>query len=153
MEILKITDSSLKSEACNLILRSLPLWFGIESAVVDYVNDVKSMDTWVAYQGQQAIGFISINKHFAKSAEVHVMGTLQEFHRKGIGQQLLQVAEDDLRAREFKFLTVKTLSESRHDANYDKTRNFYLKAGFTPIEEFKTLWGEHNPCLLMAKAL
>jgi hypothetical protein len=23
--------------------------------------------------------------------------------------------------------------------------------GFSPVEVFKTLWGEHNPCLLMIK--
>jgi len=25
--------------------------------------------------------------------------------------------------------------------------------GFRPVEEFKTLWGEAHPCLLMIKAL
>ena len=38
-------------------------------------------------------------------------------------------------------------------SNYDKTRKFYLKYGFTPVEEFKSLWGEHNPCLMMVKIL
>ena len=30
-----------KSQICENILRSLPQWFGIESAIIDYVNDVK----------------------------------------------------------------------------------------------------------------
>ncbi len=153
MKIKKITDPNLKSEHCNTILRSLPLWFGIESAIVDYVKDVQRMETWVAYENESAIGFASINKHFSKSAELHVMGVLQNFHRQGIGHKLIEVMENDLRNEGFKFLTVKTLSESRPNTEYDQTRNFYLKVGFTPLEEFKTLWGDANPCLLLVKNL
>jgi hypothetical protein len=43
-----VKNQTNKSEICNTILRSLPQWFRIESAIVDYVNDVKGMDTWVA---------------------------------------------------------------------------------------------------------
>jgi len=32
-----------KAELCNHVLRSLPAWFGIESAIVDYVNDIAPM--------------------------------------------------------------------------------------------------------------
>lgn len=28
-----------------------------------------------------------------------------------------------------------------------------MALGFVPVEEFKTLWGEHNPCLLLIKSL
>ncbi len=153
MQIKKILDSDLKSECCNSILRSLPDWFGIETAIVDYVNDVRLMETWVAYEGDTVIGFVSIKKHFPKSAEVHVMGILQKFHRQGIGNQLIEVVENFLRKEGFKFLSVKTLSEFRPNKEYDQTRHFYLKAGFTPLEEFKTLWGEHNPCLFLVKNL
>jgi ribosomal protein S18 acetylase RimI-like enzyme len=153
MKIRKLEEPHLKSEICNSILRSLPEWFGIESAIVEYVNDVQTMETWVVYSENVAVGFASINKHFGKSAEIHVMAIRQEFHRKGIGHNLVIEVEDSLRKQGFKFLQVKTLSESRHSKEYDQTRNFYLKAGFTPLEEFKTLWGEHNPCLLLVKAL
>ncbi len=153
MQIEKLNEPDLKSTHCNSILRSLPLWFGIESAIVDYVKDVSTMDTWVAYQNDEVIGFISINKHFPESAEIHVVGILQSFHRKGIGHQLVDAAENSLRNEGFRFLTVKTLSESRANDEYNKTRQFYLKMGFTPLEEFKTLWGEHNPCLFLVKSL
>lgn len=39
------------------------------------------------------------------------------------------------------------------DQNYERTRRFYLAAGFTPLEEFPDLWDERNPCLLMVKSL
>lgn len=58
-----------------------------------------------------------------------------------------------LAEQNFKYLTVKTLSDLRADENYEKTKQFYLAMGFSPVEVFKTLWGEHNPCLLMIKSV
>ncbi len=153
MKILKTDNPDLKSKICESILRSLPLWFGLENAIVNYIKDVKSMDTWIAYDNDAPIGFISIHKHFEQTAEIHVIGILAEYHRKGIGHALLNAAEIHLRETSVKFLTVKTLSESRESKEYAQTRKFYLKSGFTPLEEFKTLWDEFNPCLFMVKAL
>ncbi len=153
MKIKKTNNPDLKSEICESILRSLPLWFGLEYAIVNYIKDVKTMDTWVAYDNDVPIGFISIHKHFENSAEIHVMGIRSEYHRKGIGHTLLKTAEIELRNTGVMFLTVKTLSESRESKEYALTRKFYLKSGFTPLEVFKTLWDEFNPCLFLVKAL
>ncbi len=153
MKIIKIDNPDLKSEVCESILRSLPLWFGLEYAIVNYIKEVKTMDTWVAYDNDMPIGFMSIHKHFDQSAEIHVMGIRSEYHRKGIGHALLNLVEIDLCEKGVKFLTVKTLSESRESKEYAMTRKFYLKVGFTPLEEFKTLWDKFNPCLFMVKAL
>jgi ribosomal protein S18 acetylase RimI-like enzyme len=153
MNFKKINSEEEKSNVCNEILRSLPEWFGIESAIVDYVNDVKNMDTWIAEIDGAVVGFISIRKHNQHSAEIHVMGIKESYHNKQIGTQLTKYAEDCISKEGFTFLTVKTLSESREDENYAKTRKFYLKNGFLPVEEFKTLWGEDNPCLFMIKSL
>lgn len=153
MNIKKVNSTDEKSKICNDILRSLPQWFGIESAIVDYVNDVKNMDTWIAEIDSSVVGFISINKHNSHTAEIHIMGIKGQYHNKQIGSQLVKLAEDDLAKEGFSFLSVKTLSESREDENYAKTRKFYLKNGFLPVEEFKTLWGEDNPCLFLIKPI
>lgn len=138
-EIRQISSSAERSEVCNLVLQALPKWFGIESSILDYVNDVKSMDRWAACFDNKLSGFISINKHNALTAEIHVIGVLEAFHKKGIGKILVQKAEAALYQQEFKYLTVKTLSELRADENYEKTRHFYLALGFAPVEVFKTL--------------
>jgi ribosomal protein S18 acetylase RimI-like enzyme len=142
-----------KSKICEKILRSLPGWFGIESAILDYTDDVRAMPMLVAYDGAEVVGFLSLNLHNKFTAEVHVMGVLPTHHRRGIGRKLIQQAEECLKKRDFVFLTVKTLSESRPNKEYDQTRSFYYSTGFLPVEEFKTLWGEHNPCLLMIRSL
>ena len=151
LAVKKITSSEEKSEICNKILRLLPQWFGIESAIVDYVKDIKTMETWASYVNDELAGFISINKHNAATAEIHIMGVIESFHKKGIGKILIKETEKYLAEQKFKYLTVKTLSELRADESYEKTRHFYLAVGFNPVEVFKTLWGEHNPCLLLIK--
>ena len=140
-----------KSEICEKILRSLPQWFGIESAILDYIKDVQQMPMIVAKDDSGVIGFLALNRHNKHTAEVHVMGILPQFHRQKIGQQLILHAERYLHQEGYQYLTVKTLSESRPNEEYDRTRKFYLRVGFLPVEEFKTLWGEHNPCLFMVK--
>ncbi len=142
-----------KSRVCGEILRSLPEWFGIPEAVTAYIDEVRGMDTWVADLNGKPCGFISINRPNEFAAEIHVMGVCKECHGKGIGSELLSRAEAALVARNYRFLQVKTLSPARKNEEYAQTRKFYLKNGFSPVEEFKTLWGEANPCLQMIKSL
>lgn len=153
MKILKLENPTEKAQICENILRALPNWFGIESAILNYIADVKKMETWVVQDKNETVGFVSINKHNSYTAEIHVMGILENYQGKSLGSDLVKYIEDTLRNENFKFLTVKTLSASRPNEFYDKTRKFYLKNGFAPLEEFKTLWGEANPCLFMAKSL
>ena len=152
-QIVKVESGPQKSEICNKILRALPKWFGIESSIIKYVEDVQSMETWAAQIDEQIVGFISLNKHNNFTAEVHVIGLLENYHRQQIGKKLIEKAEESLHHQGIKFLQVKTLSPSHPDENYARTRQFYFNVGFIPVEEFKTLWGEHNPCLLLIKEI
>lgn len=138
---------------CEPVLRSLPDWFGIESALVQYVKDVEVMPTWLCRYDEHVVGFLTKRKHNQFSAEVHVVGVLSDHHRQGVGKALLARAEEWLRDEGFEYLQVKTIGPSRADENYEKTRRFYEAVGFRPLEEFPTLWGETLPCLLMAKKL
>ena len=62
-------------------------------------------------------------------------------------------AQEWLKGEGFEYLQVKTLGPSHSDANYASTRAFYLAVGFRPLEEFRQLWNEQNPCLVMVKRL
>jgi len=152
-KIITVNDPDERSRICRMILQALPEWFGIPEAVDSYVNEVRVMATWLACIDGTECGFISINRPNEFTAEIHVMGVAREFHRYGLGQALVSVAEQALIAENFRFLQVKTLSPARENAEYEVTRKFYLKMGFVPVEEFKALWGEDNPCLQLIKAL
>lgn len=142
-----------KCSICEDILRSLPEWFGIEEAILEYIEGVKDGSFYSAFIADYPIGFFSIKHHFKSTSEIYVCGIYREFHNMGIGKALLWFTEQKLKAEQKQFLTVKTLSASHSDKNYQRTRLFYESAGFMPIEEFPTLWGEENPCLLLAKIL
>ena len=141
-----------EAQVCEEILRSLPEWFGIESSIVEYCRDLKVMETLVAEEDDQVVGLLTLNTHNEYTTEVHLMAVRSEWHRRGVGQALLNHAEQLLRSRSVEFLEVKTLGPSRPDANYEGTRCFYLASGFRPIEENLTMWDE-NPCLIMVKHL
>lgn len=138
--------------ACEGILRSLPDWFGIEKALVDYVEALRVMETWIAEVAGTPVGFLTINQHNEWSAEIHVMGVVDTLHGQGCGRRLVEHAEQALQSRSVEFLQVKTLGPSRASVCYERTRGFYRRMGFKPLEE-NALWGETNPCLIMIKSL
>ena len=39
------------------------------------------------------------------------------------------------------------------DRPYARTRSFYYKMGFVPLEVFPLFWDEDNPCLFLVKHL
>jgi ribosomal protein S18 acetylase RimI-like enzyme len=141
------------SKECEPILRSLPHWFGIESAIVQYVKEIDNLPTFLARIHRSTQGFITIKRHNCYSAEIYVMGVMSQQHRKGIGRELVRMAEAYLRREGTEFLQAKTLSPSREDEGYANTRAFYSAMGFKPLEEFEQLWAPDNPCLLMVKYL
>lgn len=136
------------------ILRGLPEWFGIEQSLRDYVDDARRLPTYLARDPEGAVvGVLLVKRHFPSAAEVHLMAVDRAWHRRSVGRALLRALESDLAAEGVHFLQVKTLSASRSDENYARTREFYLAQGFTPLEEFSDLWDEHNPCLQLVKTL
>jgi ribosomal protein S18 acetylase RimI-like enzyme len=141
------------SAVCAPILRALPLWFGIEEATAQYIRDIDGLPTLTALAGDTVVGFLTFREHSRWAAEIHVMGVHPEYHRQGVGRALIVEAERFLSGRGVEFLQVKTLSSAHPDTNYARTREFYIAMGFRPLEEFKELWGEANPCLQLIKRI
>jgi ribosomal protein S18 acetylase RimI-like enzyme len=140
-------------EVCRRILGALPAWFGVPESVEDYVAKAEENPTVVATLDGEDVGILTLVLHTPYAAEVYVMGVLPEYHRHGIGRQMLSVAEASLRERDIEYLQVKTLSPRHPDPGYVKTRDFYFAVGFRPLEEFPELWQPENPALQMVKTL
>lgn len=142
-----------KGGICETVLRSLPQWFSIESAIKQYIVEVEKMPMLTIGSGNKTVGFLSYRKHFENSCEIYVMGIMPDHHRKGLGTALIYRLQKIIKEEGGNFLQVKTLSPTRESEEYRQTRKFYLSLGFTPLEEFKQLWGEDNPCLLLVKKI
>lgn len=152
-EIREIFYPDEKSNICNDMLKALPNWFGVEASIVDYVEQVKKMPFYAAFDSVNPVGFVAIKVHNSFAAEVCVMGVLKEYHRQGIGKQLIKSCETYCKENGIEFLTVKTLDQSRESKSYEKTRLFYQSVGFKPLEVFPLLWDKDNPCLFMIKVI
>lgn len=151
MEINVVCDKAVKADICSNILRALPNWFGVEASIVDYVTKVRDMPFYAALESDKPVGFAALKVHNEYTAEICVMGVLGEYHRCGIGRELVAHCEKHCIENGFEFLTVKTLDESRESKSYEKTRLFYTALGFRPLEVFPLLWDKDNPCLFLAK--
>ncbi len=138
--------------ACEQLLRGLPEWFGIESALVDYARATTELPTLMAQQDGENVGFLSLRQHNPSSAEIHCLAVRRDQHGRGWGRRLVEESVRTLVAPTTEFLQVKTLGPSRPDENYAATREFYLRLGFLPLEE-NQLWGEANPCLILVQSL
>ena len=142
-----------QSAACEPVLRALPDWFGIEAALQQYAAEINLLPTFLASTPEGVVGFLSLKQHNPYAAEIYVMGVIQAAHRQGTGKSLVAHAEKWLLAQGVEYLQVKTLGPSHPDPGYARTRAFYLALGFRPLEEFRQIWDEHNPCLILIKRL
>ncbi len=140
-------------DVCRVILDLLPSWFGIPEANDAYVQSADSHPSVIASISGDDVGITTIKHHSPYAAEVYLMAVKPSFHRAGVGTAMLRRVEDMLAAQGVEFLQVKTLSAARPDADYDKTRAFYLAYGFRPLEEFPTLWDPSNPALQLIKSI
>jgi GNAT superfamily N-acetyltransferase len=136
------------------ILRGLPEWFGIESAIVDYVDAARTLPSYLAVEDGEVVGVCLVERHFPQAAEVHLLAVDRAWHRRGVGRALMDAVEQDLGDEGVAFLQVKTLGASRESLEYALTRRFYEALGYVALEEFDadTLW-PGNPCLVMIKHL
>ena len=156
-----MTDSSYRVRAlqpedvtrCAEILYALPEWFGLEAANRAYVESLRVLPGAVAICEEQVAGFVALFEHDPRSFELHVLAVAREQHRRGIGTALVRVAEQLARRRGARWLHVKTRGPATPDPDYERTRLFYLAAGFEPLFETPALWGPENSALVMVKSL
>ena len=151
MAIRREKDSEMKQLIVKEVLMDLPEWFGIESAIDEYVEKSSEYPLWVAREEDTILGFISLKQTAQKVGEIYCMGIKKNWHNQGIGTQLMTELEAYAKEK-YEFLQVKTVEEGRYK-EYDQTIRFYKSIGFTEFEIFPTLWDEWNPCLVMIKSL
>ena len=138
---------------CEAVLRTLPRWFGIEESLLIYARDSETMPTFAIEDQGTLHAFITLNKHFLESWEVHCIAVAASKRGAGFGKQLLKHAEAWTRGQGAQFLQIKTIAASSPSPEYAETRQFYEAMGYVPLEIFPTLWSARNPALQLIKAL
>lgn len=148
-----IGPSLKRAPECEAVLRSLPLWFGIEHALLAYVDATTTMPTFALEESQRIVGFLTLREHFPAAWEIHCMAIAADARGKGHGSALLAHAEAWLVEQGGEFLQVKTVAATSSSPEYAQTRKFYEARGFTPLEIFPELWDARNPALQFIKRL
>jgi ribosomal protein S18 acetylase RimI-like enzyme len=138
---------------CEAILRSVPQWFGIEEALLEYVANTAVYPTFVIREAGEVLGFVSLREHFPSAWEIDCIAVHAKARNRGYGRILLAHAEEWLSSQGVKLLQVKTIAATSPNKPYAETRKFYESVGFVSMEIFPLLWAERNPCLQMVKVL
>lgn len=149
----RVLSMDEKEAIARFILVALPAWFGLPDSTAAYIREARELPLWAAFADGQAVGFITRKDTAVQTAEVHCMGVLPQWHRRGVGSLLMDAFEADCRKDRMRLMQVKTVDEGHYPESYDKTIAFYEKAGFIRLEVFPGMWDEWNPCLVLVKAL
>lgn len=151
---MQIIGPSLSAKAeCEAVLRSLPLWFGIEESLLKYVKESERLPTFAVSEAGRIVGFLSLMQHFPTAWEIHCVAIHAQSRNQGYGKALLAHAERWLVEKGVSLLQVKTIAATSASASYAQTREFYSHLGFLPLEVFPHLWSPSNPCLQLVKFL
>lgn len=138
---------------CERILRSLPDWFEVDEAIVQYGVDSTRFPTFAVWDRRELLGFATVRRHYGATWELHCLAVHADWLGHGLGTRLVRRAEGWVRSQGGRFLQVKTVGPSHPSREYRGTRAFYTRLGYDPLEEFHGLWGPRCPCLQLIKYL
>ncbi len=151
IKIKKIVDKGLITSITLKIMNALPKWFSPPEDIKNKSIEHRDMLFFGVFDKSKVIGFIALKVHNKYTVSIYNLGVLEEYHGQGIGHNLLITAENYCKESGYKFITVKTLDSSIQYEPYERTRRFYFKNGFYPLEVFPLIWNLENPCLFLAK--
>lgn len=150
--ITEIDLNYVKQNITKEVLSQLPEWF-YKKSIPEYTRAAKSATFFAVYANKKAIGFIAVKPNNSFTVEIVALGIIKCYHRKGIGEKLINEVSKKFYSEDYKLLMVKTLSDIEDCEPYRRTRAFYHKCGFMPLMSCDKIWDINNPCLIMVKIL
>ena len=150
--IVQINEKDKKQEIARRILEALTDWFEVEESREKYIKESGDQIFIADKEGDEYTGFLCLKETGKATVELAVMGVLKEYHRNGIGRQLVDEAIKVAKDAGYEFFQVKTVKLGMYE-DYDRTNYFYLSCGFKEFEVIPELWGEENPCQIYVMSL
>ncbi len=150
--IVEITDSNEKQAIARKVLEALTYWFEVEESREGYISECVDWTFFAAKENGDAVGFLCLKETGKATVELAVIGVLMDYHRSGIGRQLVERAKEAAASFGYEFMQVKTVKMGMYE-DYDRTNLFYISCGFKEFETFPLLWDEANPCQIYVMSL
>ncbi|WBV72344.1 GNAT family N-acetyltransferase [Legionella pneumophila] len=150
IQIEKITGE-LAQALCQTITKDLPEYFGLPEVNEHYAIGVKIRTNFAAKKEGNYIGLISIDFPYPNNANVYWVAVRRDFHRQGVGKQLIEAACHFAKTQGATTITVETLSPSESEENYLKTYLFYQSVGFNSLFDLKPAGYEWHMVYMMKK--
>lgn len=150
--IVEITDSKEKQAIARRVLEALTDWFEFEESREEYISCCVDWTFLSAMEEGKAVGFLCLKETGKSTVELAVMGVLKDYHRSGMGRQLVEKAKQVARSEGYEFMQVKTVKMGVYE-DYDRTNLFYISCGFKELEVFPLYWDEANPCQVYVMSL
>lgn len=139
---------------CEVIVRGLPEFFGLESGIAECLDAVQSQEGLVIECDATVVGFLTYVLHNRRSAEITWMAVESHHRDKGLGATLIAQLTEGLAVKGVEVLSVKTsagpIATDIVDT-YGPTRAFYEHVGFIP-QMTLPIW-EADIALLMVRPL
>ena len=148
----EITNTSEKQTIARRVLEALNDWFEIEESREEYIAGCVDWTFLAAKEDGETVGFLCLKETGKSTVELAVMGVLKEYHRSGIGRQLVERAKEVAGANGYEFMQVKTVKMGVYE-EYDRTNLFDISCGFKELEVFPLYWDEANPCQVYVMSL
>jgi ribosomal protein S18 acetylase RimI-like enzyme len=148
--------SPADAQACDAIVLTLPYHFGHEGGRAECAHAVRTQPGVAAVEEGEVVGFLTLQRHDPKSAEITWMAVRADRRRHGHGRALIEHAVGDLARDGVELLCVLTMAESepedRDTDNYAETRAFYRALGFVRMREL-ALEGWDDRAVILARTV
>ena len=135
---------------CEAVMASLPDWFGDEDGLADCAKAVRGGEGWVAVDGGDVVGFLTLERPYPRSADITWLAVRAD-RRGGIGSALVERACAELAAGGCDLVVALTVSVNDPtevgETPYAETRAFWAHAGFAPARDFPGYWEGDLPVL------
>jgi GNAT superfamily N-acetyltransferase len=154
--VIRPLEHTKDSDACDAVLATLPYHFGDPTGQADCAKAVRSERGWVAVEGEDVVGFVTVAPSSDEALEITWMAVRMDRRRDGIGAQLMKTVVDAAAGDGFRQLVVMTLGPSEpEDAedSYEGTRRFYRREGFIPLKELGLRSWSNGFSLLLTRPL
>lgn len=135
MEIRKL-ELSDDVQILRLVER-LPQWFDQRAREIAIPIDLKHQEGFVALINNDVVGFTT---YYVAEGRLIIgwMGVAPEYHRQGIGNQLLEALNKVGKSFGIEEIATYTLGEGVDYPPYAHTREFYFRCGFEIYQRSKT---------------